>query len=185
MDGEAPLPLLSPESDLQESPIIPPQTQPSDRQSCQQRKHSSAVLMPRNFPLKFQVDNPDSWKPPDAWGCSPTVDTTCPVTEELGRDTEAEEGVGNSMAMDLPAMQRELRRMAAASPQIMLVRLTEEWGRTPDASFYKELEMEKKRWMLSALYNLDRPKAEGVSSYRESLPKGARILALFETKGEF
>lgn len=74
--------------------------------------------------------------------------------------------------------------MAAAGPQLILSRLTEEWGVSADASLYKELEMERKRWMLSALMNRsleDMP-------YKAQAPKEERlvrkVLALFEPPGE-
>ncbi len=61
------------------------------------------------------------------------------------------------MALDLTGMQREMRKMKAASQDLILFRLREAWGAADDAVLYKELEMEKKRWMLSALHNMDPP----------------------------
>ncbi len=85
-------------------------------------------------------------------------------------------------AMDLSGMQREVKRMAAAPPQIILLRLREQWDSTADPVLYKESEMEKQRWMLSALHNMDRlspPPAVTLPSEQQ------RILALFETPGKW
>lgn len=83
-------------------------------------------------------------------------------------------------ALDIAGLQREIKRMAAATPQIILLRLKEEWGTSPDANLYKELEMEKKRWMLSALYNLD--SRHGMQ--HEAVFSNPRVLAFFETQGK-
>lgn len=88
--------------------------------------------------------------------------------------------------MDLASMQREVKRMSSASPQVILARLREEWGSARDPAFYRELEMEQKRWMLSALHNLDKPR-NGAFPARSSAvgrPQSQKkILALFESKG--
>lgn len=84
-------------------------------------------------------------------------------------------------------MQREVKRMAAAGPIIILRRLQEEWKNTPDANWYKEMEMEKKRYMLSALYNMDiitdLPGDERQLSSPRTVPRVQKILALYETAG--
>lgn len=88
------------------------------------------------------------------------------------------------MSLDLVGMQREVARMAAASAEIVTVRLNENWGNSSDASFYRELEMEKKRWMLSALYNMGMF-TEGADSGEVCTDsgEGKRMLALFESQG--
>lgn len=45
--------------------------------------------------------------------------------------------------------------MEAASKKIMLERLREEWTEVADASVYRELELEKQMWMLTALRSFD------------------------------
>lgn len=90
------------------------------------------------------------------------------------------------MSLDLNGMQRELKRMAAASESIILVRLKEEWGKSDDATLYKELEMEKKRWMLSAIHTMDQNlETESLhpspSKWPTSVPP--KILALHESQG--
>jgi len=74
--------------------------------------------------------------------------------------------------------------MAAASAEIVVVRLNENWGNSSDASFYRELEMEKKRWMLSALQNM-RMYTEGCDTCEigKDSGQGQRMLALFESQG--
>lgn len=52
-------------------------------------------------------------------------------------------------------LQRSVRRMEAASKKIMLERLREEWTEVADASVYRELELEKQMWMLTALRSFD------------------------------
>ncbi len=86
----------------------------------------------------------------------------------------------SSMALDLAGMQREVKRMAAASAHIVLLRLKEEWGTATDAALYKELEMEKKRWMLSALHNMDPTRDTHIKSHQDD----DRVLAFFETQGK-
>lgn len=91
-----------------------------------------------------------------------------------------------AMSMDLNGMQREIRRMAAASHSIRLLRLKEVWGETTDASLYKELEMEKKRWMLSSLHNMDKPvEVDQPKAHPNKITpaKAKKVLALYETQG--
>lgn len=89
------------------------------------------------------------------------------------------------MSMDLHGMQREIRRMAAATPETILLRLKESWGPSHDAALYKELEIEKKRWMLSALHNLDPPDLDTSTSApsKTAAAKAHKILALYESQG--
>ncbi|KAK5656165.1 hypothetical protein OQA88_4925 [Cercophora sp. LCS_1] len=79
--------------------------------------------------------------------------------------------------LDLHGMQREITLMTSASAQIVITRLNEDWGKSKDASFYKELEMEKKRWMLSALYKMHRP-----LEVADVIRQEKQILALFESQ---
>jgi hypothetical protein len=84
--------------------------------------------------------------------------------------------------------QRSILLMSAASSKIILERLKEEWSAPADASFYRELELEKQRWMLFALRDLkatrlgDREKGE--SADRGVGSTGCRILSLFENHGK-
>jgi hypothetical protein len=143
-------------------------------------------MAPPIRPIIFQPHNPDDWKPPDEWKCRPSVDKAIRETEDLGIVAGNKEKMANSISIDLASMQREVKRMAAASPRIILVRLNEEWDSGNDASLYKELEMEKKQWMLSALYNMNRPKEDDSLSGNQSLAlKNGKKLALFECQGTY
>ncbi|KAF5520548.1 hypothetical protein CGCA056_v008575 [Colletotrichum aenigma] len=169
------------------SPAIQPQTpafvdspvnlfpgQPTPRQSLRR--------VP-SWTTSFKPNNPDAWKPPDAWDCSPAEVRTPMMDDVIEETPELETGL--SLSMDLNGMQREVRRMAAASSSIRLLRLKEVWGDTNDASLYKELEMEKKRWMLSSLHNMDKPMDtdQTRNAPNKITPAKARkVLALYETQ---
>jgi hypothetical protein len=58
-------------------------------------------------------------------------------------------------SIEILHLQRSIRRMEAASKKIMLERLREEWTEIADASVYRELELEKQMWMLTALRSFD------------------------------
>lgn len=72
--------------------------------------------------------------------------------------------------------------MASADPDTFWRRLTEQWGAWSDAALYKELELERKRWLLSALYSINPVPDTGFVQLASS---ERRILAFFETQGEF
>ncbi|KAI8278718.1 hypothetical protein K4K59_009125 [Colletotrichum sp. SAR11_240] len=136
-----------------------------------------------SWTTSFKPNNPDAWKPPDAWDCSPAEVRTPMMDDVIDETPELETGL--SLSMDLNGMQREVRRMAAASSSIRLLRLKEVWGDTNDASLYKELEMEKKRWMLSSLHNMDKPMDtdQTRNAPNKITPAKARkVLALYETQ---
>jgi hypothetical protein len=140
--------------------------------------------MSPSWTTTFKPNNPDSWKPPDAWDCGP-VDAPAPSIHEVIEEPDKTED--DALAMDLQGMQREMRRMAAASDEIVLQRLREVWGTSTDAALYKELEMEKKRWMLSALHHMDTP---SIDTSRPSPGKVAsgnvqKILALYESQCKY
>ncbi|TDZ21456.1 hypothetical protein Cob_v005640 [Colletotrichum orbiculare MAFF 240422] len=132
----------------------------------------------------FKPNNPDAWKPPDAWDCGPPPEVRTPMIEDIIDETP-ELDSSLSMSMDLNGMQREVRRMAAASTSIRLLRLKEVWGDTTDASLYKELEMEKKRWMLSSLHGIDQPadaERTKVAPHKITPAKAKKVLALYESQ---
>lgn len=91
----------------------------------------------------------------------------------------------DALSVDLAGMQREVKRMARANSRIILMRLSEEWGDSTDAAaLYKELEMDKKRWMLAALDKMDKGMDERAVS-EKAMAKSEKILALFETQGKY
>jgi hypothetical protein len=70
--------------------------------------------------------------------------------------------------------------MEAASDKIILERLKEEWIEVTDASVYRELELEKQLWMISALRGFT--KASGKVLQNDMTP--TKILSLFENHGK-
>ena len=87
--------------------------------------------------------------------------------------------------VELQLLQRNIRRMEAASPKIILERLKEEWVEVADASVYRELELEKQLWMLSALHGLKK-KSETVQEGDTYIPPSGitKILSLYENHGK-
>lgn len=128
----------------------------------------------------------DSWKPPEVWRCpseetqiaKPTIRlVSTPKPVEISRQKS------KSPIVEVTHLQRSIRRMEAASPKIILERLKEEWIEVADASIYRELELEKQLWMLSALKSLK--KSSDGSSQIKSPPYGtAKALSLYENHGE-
>lgn len=79
--------------------------------------------------------------------------------------------------------------MAAASAQLAIARINEDWGASEHGSFYREVEMERKRWMLSALdriNKLDRNAEAGEEAKpSDESTTNQLLLLLFETQGRF
>lgn len=76
-------------------------------------------------------------------------------------------------------LQKTVRKMEAATPKIILDRLKEEWDEVPDASIYRELELEKQLWMLTALRMIPRKNKKS-----DVMPTGSvKILSLYENHG--
>ncbi|KAL8398540.1 hypothetical protein RB596_005901 [Gaeumannomyces avenae] len=137
----------------------------------------------------FQNEHPDSWKPPDTWDCSPApkpVITLTSMDAMLKTRTEQHTRKSASFSMDLGSLQREMKMMEAATPQTILTRLKEQWDDSKDPAVYQETVMEKQRWMLSAMYNVDRPGIDGSKEESAMVPgirdKDMKILALFESQ---
>ncbi|KAI0472154.1 hypothetical protein GGR56DRAFT_682584 [Xylariaceae sp. FL0804] len=132
------------------------------------------------------LGNADAWKPPHEWDCTPTRQSTRPLFEERLKASPTSPQPDDCMFPDLIALQREVRMMAAASPELMLANMKAGMGRSSDATVYKELEMAKKRWMFSALHQYGgyAKLAEQASSGPDSPPtsKPLRVLALYETQ---
>jgi len=86
--------------------------------------------------------------------------------------------------VELQLLQRNIRRMEAASPKIILERLKEEWVEVADASVYRELELEKQLWMLSALRGLKK-KSATIPELETVVPSSGitKILSLYENQG--
>ncbi|KAM7208814.1 hypothetical protein V8F20_000977 [Naviculisporaceae sp. PSN 640] len=136
------------------------------------------ALVPPSKGGRVGIYNPDAWKPPDTWNCP--ADKTTPSPKPQRRFTERAAAASN-VSLDLEAMKKEIKKMAGACPQSILVKLNEEWGNVADAAFYKKLEMERKRWMLSALdsFNAATKKAGKCDI---PAPDEQKVLALFESQ---
>lgn len=92
------------------------------------------------------------------------------------------------MPLDLRRMEQERKIMANATQLAILERLTERWGDMRDVDLYKELEMEKKRWMLFALHNMDQAmKSAMLSSPLPQIPgvQPRKVLVLHEPQGGY
>lgn len=148
------------------------------------------------------VGNPDLWKAPDVWEYSASEPEVSPIDEvavPLGSDEI------NQLALDLASMQREASRMLQASPRTILMRLKARWGKqdihmalesgtegmrddvdiaVDQAMMYKELEMDRKRWMLSALNHMEtNTKSSSFISKPKVKPRVQKILSLFDSQG--
>lgn len=78
--------------------------------------------------------------------------------------------------------------MDAASSKIVLERLKEEWLEVADASVYRELELEKQLWMLTALQHLKKKSSMDLSFSVESVSlekdsTATKLLSLYENHG--
>lgn len=136
----------------------------------------------------FKPNNLDAWKPLADWSriSGPT---------DAGENEAKQSAVGVDvkgpympMTLDLRRMEQERDIMVDASWPAILERLCECWGDMRDANLYKELEMEKKRWMLFALHNMDQAmKSAMLSSPLPQIPgvQPRKVLALHESQGEY
>ncbi|KAL1912364.1 hypothetical protein Sste5344_001805 [Sporothrix stenoceras] len=128
-------------------------------------------------PLKVGIKTPRSPKSP----ANTIRSSSGAATEDTSPSSVAgqeDEGF-NSLSLNLSGMQREILQMASADPETFWKRLTEQWGAWADAALYKELEMERKRWLLSALYSINPVPDTGVVKITGI---DRRILAFFETQ---
>lgn len=78
--------------------------------------------------------------------------------------------------------------MENASPKAMLERLEEEWvahiaGAEGDGELYRDLEVERRFWMLSALRSFSRKKGRGLGCSAETGRGKRRVLSLYESQG--
>ncbi|POS72784.1 hypothetical protein DHEL01_v208822 [Diaporthe helianthi] len=166
------------------------------------RKPRRPLKAPAIIPACQQhVGNPDLWKAPDVWEYSasePEVSPTDEVAVPIGSDEI------NQLALDLASMQREASRLLQASPQTILLRLKARWAErdlhtalesgmesfqdhvdiaVDRALMYKELEMDRKRWMLSALNHMEtNTQPTTFISKPKMKPKVQKILSLFDSQ---
>ncbi|KAE9379610.1 hypothetical protein N431DRAFT_398005 [Stipitochalara longipes BDJ] len=157
-------------------------------------RRSSSITSRDSQSTSFTVTSrgrKDSWKPPEIWECLEDEEVLPKVTvpklleppsrpsKEKRRDPSRQ----RAPPVELQLLQRNIRRMEAASPKIILERLKEEWVEVADASVYKELELEKQLWMLSALRGLKK-KSNITPELETVVPSSGtkRILSLFENQ---
>jgi hypothetical protein len=131
------------------------------------------------------------WQPPDVWECPSTPESdespvlfkskpfSLPSHPPRSSQGEVESKRADSPTVEMTQLQRSIRRMEVASDRILLERLKEEWTEISDASVYRELEMEKQLWMLTAMR-----KRPGNRVQELPKPGNAKILSLFENDGE-
>lgn len=133
----------------------------------------------------FKPNNPEAWRPPEEWNYNPP--DAEPTRPKRLKRTEPREVVHEeeAISLDLHGIGREIEMMAAADPIIILQRLCEAWGNSSDIGLYKEVEMEKKRWMLFALHNMD-PTVDTSRPSTQQIPmeRVQKVLVLHETQGE-
>ncbi|KAI1648586.1 uncharacterized protein F4817DRAFT_364245 [Daldinia loculata] len=135
-----------------------------------------------------RLGNADAWKPPHEWDCTPNRETITQSDEEGLHNSLISDDSDRCMSPSLAALQREVRMMAAASPELMLANIKSSMGHSSDATVYKELEMTKKRWMFSALQHegyvplVERAGSCPGSPDSSKPPGSARILALYESQ---
>lgn len=167
------------------------------------RKPKAPLKAPAIVPACQQyVGNPDLWKAPEVWEYSASEPEVSPIDEvvvPIGSDEI------NQLALDLASMQREACRMLEASPRTILLRLKARWGdqdlhvslesstesmqenvdvAVDQAMMYKELEMDRKRWMLSALHHMEtKSQPSTLISKPKVKPKVQKILSLFDSQG--
>ncbi|KAI0881136.1 uncharacterized protein GGS22DRAFT_197187 [Annulohypoxylon maeteangense] len=150
-------------------------------------RNNTAIYTP-GWNCNDRLINLDAWKPPHEWDCTPTQENAIISDDERRHSSPVGDDADQCMSPNLAALQREVRMMAAASPELMLANIKSSMGHSSDATVYKELEMSKKRWMFSALQGegyipftecVDSRPASPNSSKSSGYP---RILALYETQ---
>ncbi|KAI0169495.1 hypothetical protein GGR52DRAFT_592105 [Hypoxylon sp. FL1284] len=164
------------------SPVQSPLTPPSAK-----HRNNDGVYTP-GWNANERLGNPDAWKPPHEWDCTPNKEQATRQDDDKLYMLLMSDDVEQCMSPDLAALQREVRMMAAAEPDLKLANIKSTMGHASDAMVYKELEMTKKRWLFSALQHegyiplVDCVENCPGSSGSSSSPRSPRILALYETQ---
>ncbi|KAK8031708.1 hypothetical protein PG990_001442 [Apiospora arundinis] len=144
---------------------------------------SAASLCTSGWNGGDQLGNPDAWKPPNDWDCTSARELSSSSIGHRIQSPTPGDGI-NYLSPGLTALQREVRIMAAAGPELILANLKAGMGDAADAMVYKELEMNKKRWMFSALHQ-----GEGYANLDQTIParevrstRPPKVLAIYETQ---
>ncbi|XXH00438.1 hypothetical protein Hte_006783 [Hypoxylon texense] len=163
-----------------QSPLTPPPVE---------HRNNEGVYTP-GWNGNDRLGNPDAWKPPHEWNCTPTKENATRADEEKLYNSLTSDDSDQCMSPGLAALQREVRMMAAAEPELMLANIKSSMGHSSDGMVYKELESTKKRWLFSALQHegyvllgecVDKCLRSPDSSNSPRSPRSPRILALYET----
>ena len=133
------------------------------------------VLRPEEPPV-------ETWQTLEACQCpSAKVEPTLVPPRNSQRRIRVRKDLPRSS--ELTHLQTNIRKMSAASPKIILERLKEEWIGVVDGSIYRELELERQLWTLSALRALD-AEDDSVAYRMEAVASAStKILSLYENKG--
>ncbi|KAK8046151.1 hypothetical protein PG996_014215 [Apiospora saccharicola] len=159
--------------------LLSPQTPPPEYRSA-------ARMCTSGWNGCDQLGNPDAWKPPNEWDCISIREVpSCSLDQRVHSPPPGDQT--HCLSPGLSALQREVRIMAAAGPELILANLKAGMGDAADAMVYKELEMNKKRWMFSALHQ-----GEGYASLDQTMPprdacstsRPPKVLAIYETQGK-
>ncbi|KUJ21433.1 uncharacterized protein LY89DRAFT_577391 [Mollisia scopiformis] len=138
----------------------------------------------------YQATSPvaETWKPPETWECPASssdssgcsLSPTAKTHPRPRRDIQKPRLKSPPTSAEILHLQRSIRRMEAASKKIMLERLREEWTEIADASVYRELELEKQMWMLTALRSFDGRRSIDGSRCGTPVWHRGKVLSLFE-----
>jgi hypothetical protein len=164
-------------------PLTPHRTSQTLPQRPQSSRSATKAKTPRRMPsstASLRVESLDSWKPPNAWNCTPT-EASFQFSDEPIEEPEP------SIPRELNAMQLGVKQLARESNMVRLLRLTECQGANGPPNDCQDLEVEKMQWMLSAMYNLDGPAYPDINNDGfdfESADPPKRLLALYETPGK-
>lgn len=148
------------------------------------------------------ASNPENWKAPNEWAISPAESLMSGRTTENPFDLAVSKtNELSALTLDLTRLQHEVDRMLQASPQVILQRLkqvhfdhreqdtdvqrADAFHAMDAALVIKEREMEKHRWLLSALYNMETIwDPQDQASRPATQPTVQKVLALFESQGK-
>ncbi|KAM0178929.1 hypothetical protein ACHAPF_003269 [Botrytis cinerea] len=126
----------------------------------------------------------DSWRPPETWACpaEETASSVASLKSSGSRRRRKPRGRNRSPSnSEQTHLQMNIRKMEAASNKIILERLNEEWMEVADASVYRELELEKQLWMLTALRAINRvDRTRDTSRTLNGAPQFGKMLSLYE-----
>lgn len=136
---------------------------------------------PRDWASAFKPNNPNAWNTPRVFQSTTSEaggsgNAAGPSTGSTKQEESPDPG-----ALELHKIRREIKMMAKSDPATILQRLREPCGDVSDGSEYKEFEMVKKRWMLSALYSLDGVVKMDAMPSEPAEKNTRRVLALFES----